>query len=132
MISSSAQTSELLTHPRAQQVLCIELMRKGCYAISLIFMAVLVCSINFTPSRSISIISLKNHGQCTELPFSPHHPESSQKLFAFLSSPLSFSLLLSFLLPHPRSHDHICSCCILVQPWDMPVLSHLHNSTHLL
>lgn len=127
MISSSAQTSELLTHPRAQQVLCIELMWKGAYAISLIFMAVLICSINFTTLTSIPITSLKNYSQCVELPFSPHYPVSSRNFFAFGVSPLSFSLLVSFLLPHPRNHVHVCSCCVLVHTWDIHILSHLDN-----
>lgn len=110
MISRSAQTSELLTHPRAQQVLCIELMRKGCYAISLIFMAVLICSINFKTSCSISITSLKNHGQCMELPFSPHHPVF-QKL---LRNPLFSFFFFSSAFLSPSTYQEPCSYLFLL------------------
>lgn len=132
LISSSAQTAELLTHPRAQQVLVIELRWKGCYARSLIFMAVLICSINFTASSSGPITNLKSHGQRVELPFSPHPLVSSQNFSAFLLAPLPFSFPPGSLLPHPRGHVHTCSCCILVHPRNTPVLSsHPDNSTHL-
>lgn len=132
LISSSAQTAELLTHQRAQQVLVIELLWKGCYARSLIFMAVLICSIDFTASNSAPITNLKSHGQCVELPFSPRPLVSSQNFSAFLLAPRSFSFPPGFLLPHPRGRVHTCSWCILVHPWNTPVLSsHPDNSAHL-
>lgn len=132
LISSSAQTAEPLTHPRAQQVLVIELLWKGCYARSLIFMAVLICIINFTASSSGPITNLKSHGQRVELPGSPHPLVSSQNFSAFLLAPLPFSFPPGSLLPHPWGHVHTCSCCILVHSRNTPVLSsHPDNSTHL-
>lgn len=108
MISRSAQTTELLTHPITQQVIIFELIWKGCYARSLIFMAVIICSINFINSSSIPITNLKNHGQCVELP-SIRPPSSSvfrkllcRSLFSFIL--LSSTLLSTSTFPGPCLH----------------------------